>query len=63
LWSGLEEASVIEVWTALLRWGVKGGRSADLWRGKCTFTTGEIWALFLGKNPLEAGGESGEKES
>jgi len=62
LWSGLEEALVGEVRMALLHWGVKGRRSTDLWRGKCTFTTGEIWALFLGLNPLEQGGESREKE-
>ena len=62
MWSGLEKASVTEVRMALLRWGVKGGKKRRSLEGKVYFYDRGIWALFLGKNVLEAGGERREKE-
>lgn len=47
---------------ALLRWGVKGGKKRRSLEGKVYFYDRGIWALFLGKNVLEAGGERREKE-
>ena len=63
LLSGLEKVSMTEVRMALLRWGVKGGKKRRSLEGKVYFYDRGIWALFLGMNPLEEGGESREKET